>query len=140
MGLTLSMSMYLVCSKSECSIISKPLCSIDRSTRIRSANVNPYSGLSLVLDLVRVVILLGLRVGVIAATRSRGLHLAFSTFLCAANLGGSPLGDTCGLLRGGGAVLPAHLDGKQTEALPGGLGGDSKLRGNSVKLFARKAE
>lgn len=79
--------------------------------QIQSINLDMRSALCLALDvLIRVVILLGLHVGIVVGTRSCGLLISFSTLLCAAALGGSPLGDARGLHRSRGAILPTHLD------------------------------
>lgn len=129
-----------MCPKSKRNLISRPRNSIHGALEsITPANFSQFLGLWLVLDdLVRVVILLQLRIGIVVGNGSGGLGLSFATLLCAATLGGSSLGDTRGLLRGAGAVLPTHLDGKQTEALLGRLGGDAKLLRNSVELLTRE--
>lgn len=107
--------------------------------QIQPTNFDMNSDLCLALDvLIRVVTLLGLRVGIVIGNGSRGLSLSSSALLCAANPGGSPLGDAGGLLRGGRAFLPAHLDRNQAEALPGGLGVDSKLIGDGVELLKER--
>lgn len=107
--------------------------------QIQPTNFDMNSVLCLALDiLLRVIILLGLRVGIVVGNGSRRLSLSSSALICAANPGGSPLGDAGGLLRGGRAFLPADLDRNQTEALPGGLGGDSKLIGDGIELLKER--
>lgn len=107
--------------------------------QIQPTNFDMNSVLCLALDvLIRVIILLELRVGIVVGNGSCGLCLSFSALLCAAKPGGSPLGDAGGLLRGGRAFLPTDLDRKQTEALPGGLGVDSKLIGDGVELLKER--